>query len=272
MIQYGLNGATTMPLDQTREIRLAAATGFDLIEFRAPKIEKFLQSGSLAALKGLLEAEGIKLLSINSIEQVNTRPAGAAQALQAETQKLATWAQALSCPYLVAVPGFLSNPAPEDEIIAQTADCLAPLAEIAAAHQVRLGFEFLGFAHCSVNSLRMARQIVAKLGSPSVGLVIDTFHFFLSQEPLELLAELQPGELLLLHVNDVEERPRSQLADEHRLLPGDGVIPLKEMWEALRARELIDHASLELFRPQYWRAPPEEFLPQALASLRRVFS
>jgi 2-keto-myo-inositol isomerase len=101
--------------------------------------------------------------------------------------------------------------------------------------------------------------------------VIDTFHFHLSAEPLELLSDLAPGELLLFHVNDVEARPRAELADEHRILPGDGVVPLKEMWTQLRKNDLITHASLELFHPGYWKRRPEEFLPQALAAMKQLF-
>ena len=271
MTLYGLNGATTMPLAQAEEIRQVGAAGFDLIEFRAPKIRQFLQTGTLAALKQHLDAAGLKPLSINSLEQVNTRPAKEAKALVADCETQARWAQALGCPYLVAVPGFLEEPAPEREIIPRTVDALAPLVEIAAAYEVRLGFEFLGFANCSVNSLRLARDVVRRLDSASVGLVIDTFHFFLSDEPLELLAELGPGDLFLFHVNDAEDVPRAQLRDQYRVLPGDGIAPLRKMWEVLQRHELIDHASLELFRPQYWDAPPEPFLPKALASLRRVF-
>lgn len=272
MTQCGLNGATTMPLAQTEEIRQVGAAGFDLIEFRAPKIEQFLQTGTLAELKQQLDAAGLKPLSINSLEQVNTRLAKETRALAAECETQARWAQALNCPYLVAVPGFLQEPAAEREIVPQTVDALAPLVEIAAAHGVRLGFEFLGFANCSVNSLRLAREVVRRLDSTSAGLVIDTFHFFLSAEPMELLGELGPGKLFLFHVNDVENLPRAQLQDQHRVLPGDGVAPLRKMWEVLQRHELIDHASLELFRPQYWDAPPQQFLPEALACLRRVFS
>lgn len=272
MIQYGLNGATTMPLDQASEVRLAAAAGFDLIEFRAPKIESFLQAGSLAELKRLLDASGLKALSINALEQVNTRPADGVPALAAESEKLASWAQALSCPYIIAVPGFLREPMRKEEVVARTVDSLAPLVKIAAKHEVRVGFEFLGFANCTVNSLSSAREIVGRLKSPAAGLVIDTFHFYLANEPVELLSEIAAGELFLFHVNDAEGQPRDRLADAHRLLPGLGVIPLEEIWGRLRERELIEHASLELFRPEYWARPPEPFLREALESVRRVFA
>lgn len=272
MIHYGLNGATTMPLEQASEVRLAGAAGFDLIEFRAPKLEEFLRQGSLADLRGLLAAAGLKALSINALEQVNTRPAGGEKALEAECERMGAWAQGLQCPYVIAVPGFLEQPMRKEEVVARTIDCLAALADMAAAHGVRLGFEFLGFERCTVNSLTLAKQIVSRVGSRAVGLVIDTFHFYLSGEPVELLRELDPGELFLFHVNDAENRPRATLTDAHRLLPGLGVIPLERIWSVLREREMVDHASLELFRPDYWSRPPEPFLREARASLERVFA
>ena len=267
-IHYGLNGSTTEPLDQATEIRLAAEVGFDLIEFRAPKIERFLEKRKLGELKQLLDDSGIEPLSINSLEQTETRPAAE---VADECKRLAGWAEALGCPYLVAVPGFSDRAASEEETVARVAGALAPLAEICGTHGVRLGFEFLGFDNCTVNTLGLARKIVERAASPHLGLVIDTCHFYLSGEPVEMLGEIEPGELLLFHVNDVEDRPRSELRDPHRLLPGRGVIPLKESWRPLRDRGVINHASLELFRPEYWERDPQEFLAEALASLRQVF-
>ncbi len=76
MIKYGLNGATTMPLHQETEIRLAGGAGFDLIELRVPKVEQYLKFGTLSHLKGLLSTNGLRILSLNAIERVNTRQSG----------------------------------------------------------------------------------------------------------------------------------------------------------------------------------------------------
>lgn len=275
-ILYGLNGSTTQPLDQETEIRLVAEAGFDLIEFRAPKIEAWLRKGSLGELKRLLDDSGLRPLSVNSLEQTDTRPEAG---VRAECERLADWAAALGCPYLVAVPGFTDARAHEAEVteetVAKVAERLAPLAEICGERGVRLGFEFLGFANCTVNRLATARQIVEAVASDHIGLVLDTCHFYLGGEPVELLRELAPGELLILHVNDVEDRPREELQDPHRLLPGrgpgQGIVPLGEYWKSLREAGAIDHASLELFRPEYWQRDPAPFLAEALASLRETF-
>lgn len=260
-----------MPLDSAEEVRQAAAAGFDLIEFRAPKIAWWLEREALDDIRRQIDAPGIRPLSINAIEQANTRPPDGRRALLDECERMAGWAAALGCPYVIAVAGLLDEPQPEEDVRARTVDALAALADIAERHDVRLGFEFLGFRNCSVNSLQSALKIVRRVKRPSVGLVLDTFHFFLSGEPVDALQEIQSGELFILHVNDAENRPRTELADEHRLLPGEGVIPLRQIWDTLQQRVLIGHASLELFHPQHWQEPPEQFLPRALASLRTAF-
>ncbi len=261
-----------MPLDQATEIQVAGAAGFDFVELRVPKIAQFLKTATLDELSKMLAAQRLNVVSINALERVNTRGPGKEKELSDECSKSTSWAERLACPYIVTVPGFLPSPKREADVIEDTVACLAPLAEIAAAHKVRLGFEFLGFSNCSVNSLRMARRVVDQLARRDVGLVIDSFHFFLSGEPLEQLPELRPSQLLLFHVNDAEGLPRADLRDEHRVMPGRGVIPLRKMWETLRRYELIDHASIELFRPEYWELPPERLLREALDSMRAIFS
>ncbi len=267
-ILYGLNGSTTQPLDQETEIRLVAGAGFDLIELRAPKVTSFLQKGSLAELRRLIEQSGLRLLSINSLEQTDTRPVKEAMD---ECRRLADWAAELGCPYLVSVPGFTEAQPEQSETVAMLAERLAPLAEACGERGVKLGFEFLGFANCTVNRLATAREIVATVASAHLGLVLDTCHFYLGGESAETLNEFKPGELLILHVNDVEDLPQEELQDRHRLLPGLGVAPLKGYWNALGKGGAIDHASLELFRPEYWEREPKAFLAEALAALRRTF-
>lgn len=268
-MKYALNGATVMPLDQEEEIRSVAAAGFDAVELRAPKIAKFLEGSTLGRLRRLLEAAGLEVLSINALEEFNTLPDE--ELVFEECLKMARWARELSCPCLVAVPGFAGGSKTEREVLETTRRRLDSLARIAEEFGVRVGLEFLGFSDCTVRTLTSAIEIVESIRRDNVGLVLDTFHFFLSGGPLREISKIPEGRLFLLHVNDVENRPAGELKDCHRVLPGRGVLPAAEIWRALQARELVGHASLELFRPEYWERPPSEFLPEALSALRSVF-
>lgn len=268
-MEYALNGATTMPLGQQDEIRLAAAAGFQKIEFRAPKMESFLETGTLEQLARLLHEHHIRPLSINGIERFNT--AEKERELLRETEKLAGWAAALDCPYLVFVPGREPDQNLRKRGAARTLDRLSCLSEVCARFQIRPALEFLGFPDSTLGTLAEAWRIVERLGREDVGLVLDTFHFFLSGESVSNLAVIPPGRIVIFHVNDVEDLPGCELSDENRVLPGQGIAPLRRIWKVMRERQGIDHASIELFRPQLWREPAEEVLRNCIQSMRSIF-
>jgi len=64
--------------------------------------------------------------------------------------------------------------------------------------------------------------------------------------------------------------PREYIEDAHRLFPGDGVIPLREIIAAVRAIGYNGVASVEIFRPEYWRRKPLAVAKQAYAKAKRV--
>ncbi len=74
----------------------------------------------------------------------------------------------------------------------------------------------------------------------------------------------------IFHINDAEDLPREQLEDRHRLLPGLGILPLKEMIAALRRIEYTGIVSVEIFRPEYWQRDPLELAKDARRAAAEV--
>jgi 2-keto-myo-inositol isomerase len=62
------------------------------------------------------------------------------------------------------------------------------------------------------------------------------------------------------------------LTDAHRLLPGLGVLPLKEIIEALRQIGYDGVASVEIFRPEYWERDPFELALAAKSAAENCLS
>jgi 2-keto-myo-inositol isomerase len=62
----------------------------------------------------------------------------------------------------------------------------------------------------------------------------------------------------VFHINDVEERALHTIEDAHRLLPGEGVIPLDDILAGLKRIGYDGACSVELFRPEYWERDPAE--------------
>lgn len=270
-MKLSLNGATTMKADLPTDIRAAAAAGFDYVEIWAAKLRKFLAQNSATDLKALVAEHGVKPLSINSIEHVTLRDDTAFAQIKRECEELCSIAEAIGCPYIVVVPGKLPPGGLSSyEVIEESVGVLRELASIGERHGVALAFEFLGQADCSVKTLELADEIVIKVNRRNIGLVLDSFHFYTGGSTIKMIDALDPKRLFIFHIDDAENLPLDQLTDANRLLPGLGILPLKEIIAAFKRIGYDANASVEIFRPEYWERDPFELARAAKAAVERV--
>ncbi|MBI2081609.1 MAG: sugar phosphate isomerase/epimerase [candidate division NC10 bacterium] len=232
----GFNGATTLTADLGTDIRAAKAAGYGCLEIWAPKLLGYFANGSLSTLRDDLKEAGLPVATLTVIAVPSPKPKRMGQvAMETETVRV-----------------------------------LRTLAGIAAEHQVRVALEFLGFADCSVNTLEACWRVVKKANRPNVGLVFDTFHFHAGNSSLKSIAALDPTRILMVHLNDVMPGPRARLHDARRLYPGDGVLPLTPILQALRGIGYAGPFSVEIFQPRYWRQDPMQVAATAYKKARAV--
>jgi 2-keto-myo-inositol isomerase len=98
------------------------------------------------------------------------------------------------------------------------------------------------------------------------------FHFYVGGSTVEMLAGLKAEQLFLVHLDDAENRPRPTLTDGHRLLPGDGVIPLRDLVGRVEALGYRGVYSIELFRPEYYDWDPVVLARAALQKMEALFA
>lgn len=262
-MKIALNGATTMRADLETDIKAASKAGYDLIEIWASKLRRFLETRTAADLSNLLEEAGLKPYSINSIEHVTFRIPEEYEGIKAECEELTAIAGKIGCPYVVVVPGKMPAGKSEEEIIEGSVEVLRELGAIAEKHGVSLAFEFLGQTDCSVQTLDLCKKIVERTGRANIGLVIDTFHFYAGGSTFEAIDELDPEKLFIFHINDAEDLPKEELTDAHRLYPGMGILPIKEIKKHFDAIGYDRMVSIEIFRPEYWGHDPFEVAEKA---------
>ncbi len=267
-MKIALNGATTMHADLVTDINAAKAAGFDCIEIWAAKLRKFLQNNSVADLKKHLDESGLTAWSINSIEHITFRNAEDYAKIKAECEELSSIAGAIGCPYVVVVPGKLPANATKEEIIAESENVLNELADISEKHNVSLAFEFLGQTDCSVQTLDLCAEIVKKVDRKSIGLVLDSFHFYAGNSTFDAIDSLDPDKLFIFHINDAENLPKEELTDAHRLYPGTGILPLAEIKRRFDNIGFDKIVSIEIFRPEYWNDDPFEVAKKSLSSTK----
>ena len=271
-MKLALNGATTMKASLAEDIRAASAARFDYLEIWASKLRKFLASATTSDLKALFDERKLKPYSINSIERITFRDDEQHARLLKECEELCRIASSIDCPYIVVVPSPLPAGKTRADVMEESTRVLTELGGIAEQHGVALAFEFLGQTDCSVQRLDEAHEIVKRVARPNVGLVIDSFHFYAGGSSINSIEALDPQQLFIFHINDAEDLPREQLEDKHRLLPGLGILPLREIIGALRRIGYDGAVSIEIFRPEYWERDALELAHDAHAATERVLA
>lgn len=273
-MELGLNGATTLKADLATDIAVAGRAGFDFVEIWAAKLMGYLERGGLPALTRDLRRAGLRAATLNSVEHVTFNdPSGHVRMLE-DFQRFCRVAEAINAETVIVVP----SPRPKGVSLAaierESIRILRELSGIARPFGVRLAYEFLGFADCTVNSLAQCAGIVEKVARPNVGLVLDTFHFFAGGSNVASIREVDPKKIFIVHINDVERAPRRKMHDALRLYPGKGILPLASILRALKAVGYTGGFSVEIFRPQYWNRAPlqvaREARKSAVAALRRA--
>jgi 2-keto-myo-inositol isomerase len=262
-MKLSLNGATTMHADLETDIKAASQAGYELIEIWAAKLREFLKAKTTTDLKNLLVENNIEPYSINSIEHITFRSDEDYKNIKSETEELSRIASEIGCPYIVVVPGKLPENVTKTQIIEESVKVLNELGDIAEKYGVSLAFEFLGQTDCSVQTLDLCNEIVEKVDRPNIGNVIDTFHFFAGNSTFEAIDAMKPEKLFIFHINDAENLPKDQLTDAHRLYPGTGILPIKEIKAHFDKIGYDKMVSIEIFRPEYWNEDPFEVARKA---------
>jgi 2-keto-myo-inositol isomerase len=254
-----LNGATIMSTPTPRSLEVAREAGFAGIEARA---ERLLQDAEEVAATAAIARPG-EVWSLNGV-RISLRPDGALdrELLEADLTPRLDVCHAIGAEYLLAVPPRLPGVG-EGEASTGIRDGLSLAAERAAAAEVRVAFEFLGFFDCPIRTPDAAARVVE--GLDGVDLVLDSCHWHASGSGS--LDSFPVDRLAMVHLNDAPAKEPSEVEDADRVLPGLGVIHLAELVTALRARGYDSPWSLETFNPDYWREEPMAVASRGAAAL-----
>ncbi len=270
-MKIGFNGASTMKTDLPGDIRAASRAGYDLIEIWAKKMEAYLSDHNLEDLNGLLKKAKLKPLAINSVEFITFNSSWEKTNTMNMIKRYAEVADDIDCPYIVLVPSPRPPAVTDKEVYKESVSVLREISDKFKNYEVRFAFEFLGFSWCSVFTLEQDFKIVEGVGRSNIGLVLDTFHFYAGGSAISSVRNVDKEKIFILHINDAENLPREKLQDAHRLFPGEGIIPLKEIISKLKEIRYDGPVSIEMFRPEYWARPPEEVARKGMEAVKKFF-
>jgi sugar phosphate isomerase/epimerase len=240
------------PENWKQALRRVRTAGYDGVELAITN-PVLIKSDTI---KGVLEAEGLRLLSITTgqvagLEGLSlTSPNERIRRLAIE--RIAAHMDLAQRFGAVVIVGSLRGADGDIEILIES------LRECAThAPQVRLALEPLNrYESRLVNTVAEGLEVVERVATENIGLLADTFHANI--EEVSIGEAFRAASDRLFHVH---------LADSNRWVPGFGHLPFAEVWTALDVINYAGGLVIEAFP-----CPSAEALLASLATIKRQWS
>lgn len=240
---------------------LLAMTESDLASLRAFMAEKKLVWGASGLPTDFRKDD-------ETFRQTNTTLADTARALKrAGVTRVGTWL----------------TPASDTLTYRQYFDVVAKrlreIAQVLNGEGLRLGLEYVGpktswtsKRYPFVHTLAETRELIDAIGVNGVGVVLDSWHWFLAGDTVEDIQTLRNEDVVAVDLNDAPAGiPNDQQMDLSRELPlATGVIPVAGFLQALVAIGYDGPVRPEPFNKTLNALPKEEAVSAAAASMKKA--
>jgi sugar phosphate isomerase/epimerase len=253
-----------MPYPYLMDLRIARETGHDGILVVGDKLRRYLSEGFLIEhAKSALD--GLPVLGMNNIRDIERSSAAARAALLAETEAMCRLANGIACPSIQLLTGPLDPAGSYQEPAVLTAadldrETVANLRDIGAiGRQYRIDFYIEPLAWTPLANLGRIVRVLEDAAQDNVGLAIDFWHLWNTGVEPEDVARIDGKLIRSVDVCDAIGPPGSLAGPDQRgrrIWTGAGAIPLKEWVDAVRETGFDGTWSCELLSPQHWQLDP----------------
>jgi sugar phosphate isomerase/epimerase len=145
-------------------------------------------------------------------------------------------------------------------------------AEVLEDVGARIAIEFLPYSPLA--TLTDAIDICTQVGWERCGLLLDSWHFFRSGSPWDVLDQLTAEQIGLIQINDAPPpiSPDVQFESRfRRVAPGNGMHDIARFVAAITATGFTGPISPEVLSATLIRLPPAAFATSLMESLRRCW-
>ncbi len=255
-----LDTATIRPASLNEKVAIAATAGFDAIEVWTSELEEFEKSGGNLKDVGK-EIRNLGLIVPNVIGLWDAIPATQEQweaslPLQRNRMRMA---QAIGAQHIQVVP-LPRRPWREFDP-RWAADRYRDLLEIGLKEfDITPAVVFVSFLE-GARRMGQAAQIAIDADHPKARIIPDTFHMHIVGSGFRGLRHIRGDFIAVFSISDAPAEPGAdklrempiKRADEYRLYPGDGTLPLVQCLKDLAAIGYTGAISLELYNPEYYK-------------------
>ena len=273
-------GAIGVKVPQREAVELAVAHGFESVGAQAADLEA-MAPGELADLRAFMKAKGLAWGAANL--PVDFRKDD--ETFRRTSEGLLAFAGTLKRAGVTRVGTWLS---PGSDTLTYRQNFAAVSTRLRETAQVlegegglRLGLEYVGpktawaaRRYPFLHTLAETRELVAEIGRPNVGIVLDSWHWFLAGDSAADLAVLRNEHVVAVDLNDAPAGlPKDQQVDNARELPlATGVIPVADFLRALLTMGYDGPVRAEPFNKALAERPKAEAVAVTAAAMKKAFA
>lgn len=252
-----------------KSVEIAARAGFDSMELWVNEVKAYKDQGnSLQTIKKLLDDSHVTVEDAIGfapwmVDDEQQREAGFKQ-MREEMQLMAE----LGCRRIAAPSAGVKADSKLD--LFKVGERYKKLLELGRQTGVMPQLEFWGgspvFYHFG-----QALMACAAANDPDVKILPDVYHLFRGGSGFDCLKMVAGNLIDVIHINDYPSSvPREQQNDSHRVYPGDGSAPFRQIITDLASMGGTKVLSLELFNPEYWKNDPLNVARTGLEKIKKV--
>ena len=251
--QLAINSVSTRHRDLPAALDAYAEAGFANVEFALGHVREYLANGHTTDdARRLLDERG--LTCIGGFE-------GCVECFSPSDQRRGNHNATVDTARLVAdlggsivVVGTDGPARPVKDPVGRMARTFAALGRRIARTGVTLCIEFNWSP--IVKSLRTAAEIARQSGAKNVGVLFDPAHYHCTPTKFEQLTAQNVAMIRHVHVNDMADKPGElSNCNADRVLPGDGCLDLKSLFNRLERHGYCGYYSIEMFSEKLWKMP-----------------
>jgi 2-keto-myo-inositol isomerase len=246
-----LDTATIRPAESLeKKVEIAKAAGYDAIEpwdWELAEYEK--KGGDLKALGAKIKEMGLFVPSMIGLWGCLPKTEEDFQKSLEGTRNRLRMASAIGCTYVQAIP----NEVGENFDYKFVSSCYRRLLEIGIKeYKVVPALVFVKMF--PLKRMGQAVAIALDADHPQARIIPDVYHMYISEGGFEGL-KLMRGEMFaIFQFNDApKDMKREEMEDQHRVYPGDGILPLTQILKDLKQTGFTGCISVELYNPEYWK-------------------
>lgn len=261
-----LDTATVRPASLKDKIKFAAKAGYDAIEPWDGELQKYeAAGGNLKDLGKEIKDLGLFVPSVIGLWNAIPRTQDLFDKSLKDTRNRMRMAADIGAQHIQTIANTASEPYDQKWMASRYKDII----EI-GLKEYKINPALVFVKYQPVKTMGQAMGIALDANHPNAMIIPDTYHMYISEGNFEGLKIMNGKAIAIFQFSDAPASPAvHELSDQHRVYPGDGILPLPQIFRDLKATGFKGCISLEMYNPNYYK---EDLQQVAITGLQKTLA